>query len=124
MTAPVSQVSFGGVDISGYCTLGESGLNNSYALDPAGHADLYMSDGTLVRQVFFSKQQIIVAGTGTIPPELRALDLSTTQSLEIPDVEEAGGTRTYSVWATLQENHSVNASGAGRVGWTLTCREA
>jgi len=124
MTTPTSQVTFGGVDISGYCTLGAGGLQVAYSLAPAGHTDLNMSDGTLVRQVFFSKQQIIVTGAGTVPPELRALDLETTKSLTVPDAEEVGGTKTYTVWGTLQENHNINASGAGRVGWTLTCREA
>jgi hypothetical protein len=124
MTTPTSQVTFGGVSISGYSTLGAGGLRVSYALAPQGSSDLDMSDGTLVRQVFFSKKQIVVSGAGTVPPALRALDLTTTKSLTVPDAEEGGGTKNYTVWATLQENHDINAPGAGRVGWSLTCREA
>lgn len=124
MTAPTSQVSFGGVDISGYCTLGEGGLSLAEDLDSAGWSDLVMSDGTIVRQVFFQKGQIVISGAGTIPPELKSLDLTTTKELVIPDLEEAGGTKTHTVWAAFQQTSAINASGAARVGWTLTCREA
>lgn len=124
MTAPTSQVTFGGVSISGWATLGEGGLGIDYSLASQGHSDLVMSDGTNVRQAFFQKWQIIITGAGTIPPALRALDLTSTKSLTVPDPEEAGGTAAYTVWATLKENHSINAGGASRAGWTLTCREA
>ena len=106
MTTPTSQVTFGGVSISGYCTLGAGGLSVSYDRAPAGQADLDMSDGTLVRQVFFTKWAITVTGAGTVPPALRALDLTTTKSLTVPDAEEGGGTKTYTVWGTLQESGS------------------
>lgn len=125
MSAPASQVTFGGVAISGYSTLGEGGLQIAYSQVTAGQSDLDMSDGTLVRQSFFSKWQIVITGSGTVPPQLRALEpLTTTKSLTVPDVEGSGGTETYTVWGTLQEDHSINAQGSARATWSLTCREA
>lgn len=125
MTAPTSQITFGGVAISGWSTLGQGGLQIDYELDSDGWSDLIMSDGTNVRQSFFQKWRITVTGTGTVPPQLRALDLTTTKSLILPDPEDTDdGLVTYTVWATLNEGHAINGSGAGRATWTLVCREA
>ena len=122
MSAPTSQVTIGGVDVSGYCTLGASGLGAAHGYAPEGRNDLVLSDGTLVRQQFFHKRTISIAGSGTIPPGLIGLNTSAAISVSIPDGD--GGTLALSIWATITQNDSLNAGADGaRHSWAVTGRE-
>lgn len=116
MTAPTTQVTFGGVAIDGYATIG---LGIAYE-EFGGFTDLRQMDGTGVRQHAWTKQRITVTGTGWAPTALRALDLSTSKTLVVPDPEGGGGTGTYTVLARLREQHNPNTAD---VSWTLSCDE-
>ena len=116
MTAPTSQISFGGVDVSGYASLG---LTVAYE-DIGGFTILRQMDGTGVRQQAWTKKRITLNCTGWAPTALRALNYSTTKSLTVPDPEGGGGTETYTVFAELREQHAINT---GDVSWLLVCEE-
>ncbi len=117
MTAPTSQITLGGVGLDGLATLG---LRIDY--QAVGNTYLQLADGSTVHQNFFEKQQITFTCSGWAPSGVRALSRSTSHALVVPDPEEVGGTRSYTVWIIdLRETHDVNRASAS---WTMVCREA
>jgi len=116
MTAPTSQVTVGAVDVSGYCT---QNVSVQYS-QIGGTTILRQMDGTGVKQTAWTKKRFTVTGDGRAPTALRDLDYSSSLSVTVPDPEEVGGTKSYTVFAEITEQHQINA---GRASWTLTCEE-
>lgn len=116
MTAPTSQVTVGAVDVSGYAT-----RNCRIQYQPiGGYAILRQSDGTGIRQQSWTKTRLIITGDGRVPTALRAIAYDAALSVTVPDPEEVMGTKTYTVFAELDEQHDINA---GLSSWSLTCEE-
>lgn len=116
MTAPTSQVTVGAVSVSGYCTQSVSVQYQQIG----GSTILRQMDGTGIKQTAWTKTRFVVTGNGRAPTALRALDYSAALSVTVPDPEEVVGTKTYTVFAELSEQHQINA---GRASWSLTCEE-
>ena len=116
MTAPTSQVTVGAVDVSGYATKNVSVQYRSIG----GSTILRQSDGTGIKQTAWTKIGFTVTGDGRAPTALRALSYDAAVSVTVPDPEEVSGTKTYTVFAELSEQHDINA---GTSSWSLTCEE-
>lgn len=116
MTAPLTQFTLGAVDVSGYAS-----RDLSIAYSPlGGYTILRQSDGTGIRQQAWTKTRIAITGQGRAPTALRALTYSAALGLTVPDPEEGGGTKAYTVFAELSETHNINGA---ITSWTLTCEE-
>lgn len=118
MTAPTSQITFALVALDGYATLG---LRVRYE-DFGGFGTLRMSDGSAVRQQFWTKKRITLTANGWAPTALKALDYNQTFTLTVPDPEDAvDGLVDYTVFAQITEEHDINGAA---VSWTLVCEES
>lgn len=118
MTAPLTQFTLGAVDVSGYAS-----RDLSIAYSPlGGYTILRQSDGEGIKQQAWIKTRIAITGQGRAPTALRALTFAPSGALglTVPDPEEGGGTKAYTVFAELTETHNINGA---ITSWTLTCEE-
>ena len=123
MSDPSSQITFAGVSLSGFATLG---LRVGYDKVPGGASVLRMANGDAVRQEFWDKALITLTCTGVAPSGLKGLDYDQTFTLIVPDPDDPGATglpqsASYTVYASLREEHDINGAVSA---WTLVCEEA
>jgi len=108
------------VNIDGYASLG---LEEAFSPVSGGSTVTRFIAGNAIKQSSYSgiKWAIRINGKGWVPSGLWGLDYTQEMTLTVKDPIESGGTKQYTVFASLSvETWDINAA---TMNWSLQCEE-